>query len=127
MCFYIGIEDLAANALIEALKEKEKEDISKYYITFAELEQYGNRVIQHLNKQGEKAVLILSRESTSLMFRNYSDFFEEIETEKGTAISLKKGKTVIDLVVKFRTYLAFDVMMAFMATEKIEVLESYNG
>lgn len=127
MCFYIGIEDLAANALIEALKEKEKEDISKYYITFAELEQYGNRVIQHLNEQGEKAVLILSRESTSLMFRNYSDFFEEIETEKGTAISLKKGKTVIDLVVKFRTYLAFDVMMAFMATEKIEVLESYNG
>lgn len=127
MCFYIGIEDLAANALIEALKEKEREDISKYYITFAELEQYGNRVIQHLNEQGEKAVLILSRESTSLMFRNYSDFFEEIETEKGTAISLKKGKTVIDLVVKFRTYLAFDVMMAFMATETIEVLESYNG
>ena len=127
MCFYIGIEDLAANALIEVLKKKEKEDISQYYITFSELEQYGNRVIQHLNEQGEKAILILSRESTSMMFRNYSDFFEEVETDKGTAISLKKGKTVTDLVVKFRTYLAFDVMMAFMATETVQVLESNNG
>ena len=30
-------------------------------------------------------MLILSRENTSLMFRNYSDFFEEVETDKGIA------------------------------------------
>ena len=127
MCFYIGIEDLAANALIEVLKKREKEDVSRYYVTFSELELYGNRVIQHLNEQGEKAVLILSRESTSMMFRNYSDFFEEVETEKGPAISLKEGKTVTDLIVKFRIYLAFDVMMAFMSTDTVQVLGLYNG
>lgn len=127
MCFYIGIEDLAANALIEILKNKEEENISKYSISLAELENYGAQVIRHLNDKGEKAILILSRESTSMMFRNYSDFFEEIDTEEGIAISLKEGKTVSDLVMKFRTYLAYDVMMAFMASETVWVLKERHG
>lgn len=127
MCFYIGIEDLAANALIEILKTKEETQFDQYCVTLAELEEYGAQVIRHLNEKGEKAILILSRENTSLMFRNYSDFFEEVETEKGIAISLKKGKNVSDLVKKFRTYLAFDVMMAFMDRETVKVLQANNG
>ena len=75
MCYYIGIEDLAANALIEILKTKENEQTEQYCVTLAELEAYGSQVIQYLNERGEQAVLILSRENTSLMFRNYSDFF----------------------------------------------------
>lgn len=77
MCFYIGIEDLAANALIEILKTKEDAQMERCRVTLAELEAYGNQVIQYLNERGEKAVLILSRENTSLMFRNYSVFFED--------------------------------------------------
>ena len=127
MCYYIGIEDLAANALIEILKTKENEQTEQYCVTLAELEVYGNQVIQYLNARGEKAVLILSRENTSLMFRNYSDFFEEVETDKGIAIALKEGKTVSDLVKKFRTYLALDLMMAFMNTETVRVLHKANG
>lgn len=72
-------------------------------------------------------MLILSRENTSQMFRNYSDFFEEAETDEGTAIALKEGKTVSDLVTKFRTYLALDLMMAFMNTETVRVLHKANG
>lgn len=127
MCFYIGIEDLAANALIEILKTKEDEQAKQSHVTLVELEEYGNQVIQYLNELGEKAVLILSRENTSLMFRNYSDFFEEVETETGVAISLKEGKTVSDLVKKFRTYLALDLMMAFMNTKTVRVLHKTNG
>ena len=127
MCFYIGIEDLAANALIEILKTKENEQTEQYCVTLAELEVYGSQVIQYLNERGEQAVLILSRENTSLMFRNYSDFFEEVETDKGIAIALKEGKTVSDLVKKFRTYLALDLMMAFMNTETVRVLHKANG
>lgn len=127
MCYYIGIEDLAANALIEILKTKENEQTEQYCVTLAELEVYGSQVIQYLNERGEQAVLILSRENTSLMFRNYSDFFEEVETDKGIAIALKEGKTVSDLVKKFRTYLALDLMMAFMNTETVRVLHKANG
>ena len=127
MCFYIGIEDLAANALIEILKTKEDAQRERCCVTLAELEAYGNQVIQYLNERGEKAVLILSRENTSLMFRNYSDFFEEVETDEGVSIALKEGKTVSDLVEKFRTYLALDLMMAFMNTETVRVLHRANG
>lgn len=127
MCFYIGIEDLAANALIEILKTKEEAQTEQCCVTLAELEAYGNQVIQYLNERGEKAVLILSRENTSLMFRNYSDFFEETETDQGIAIALKEGKTASDLVMKFRTYLALDLMMAFMNTDSVRVLHKANG
>ena len=127
MCFYIGIEDLAANALIEILKTKEDAQTERCCVTLAELEAYGNQVIQYLNERGEKAVLILSRENTSLMFRSYSDFFEEVETDEGVSITLKEGKTVSDLVEKFRTYLALDLMMAFMNTETVRVLHKANG
>lgn len=127
MYFYIGIEDLAANALIEILKTKEETQTTECYVTLSELEAYGNRVVQYLNERGEKAVLILSRENTSMMFRNYSDFFEEVETENGIAITLKKGKTVSDLIKKFRTYLALDLLMAFMNTETVRALQKANG
>ena len=100
MCFYIGIEDLAANALIEILSAKKGAESEQLYVTLAELEKYGAQVVRHLNEKGDDALLILSGESTSMMFRNYSDFFEEIETSEGTAISLREGKTVTDLVVK---------------------------
>lgn len=127
MCFYIGIEDLAANALIEILSAKKGAESQQLYVTLAELEKYGAQVVRYLNEKGDDALLILSGESTSMMFRNYSDFFEEIETSEGTAISLREGKTVTDLVVKFRTYLSLDVMMAFMATEAVSVLRVKNG
>lgn len=127
MCFYIGIEDLAANALIEILSAKKGAESQQLYVTLAELEKYGAQVVRYLNEKGDDALLILSGESTSMMFRNYSDFFEEIETSEGTAISLREGKTVTDLVVKFRTYLALDVMMAFMDAKAVSVLRVKNG
>lgn len=118
MCFYIGIEDLAANALIEILSKGK----NKTYVTYKELEQYGETVVRVLNKQGEQAVLILSRESTNAMFRNYSDIFEEIYENEGLAISLKEKITVNDLKEKFRGYLAWDVLLAFVNEESLQKL-----
>lgn len=63
---------MAANALIEALRISEKR-----FLTYEEIEAYGTKVVQILNEKGEKAVLILSRENTNALFRNYSEFFEE--------------------------------------------------
>ena len=119
MSFYIGIEDLAANALIEIL-QKQDEAI----VTYECLENYGAAVVQVLMSKGEKAVLILSREETNAMFRNYSEFFEEVKTEDGLlGIKLKDGKTVDDLVAAFRGYLAWDVLMAFIDTTALAKLK----
>lgn len=128
MCYYIGIEDLAANALIEILKTKKEQDFESCIVTLKELEQYGAEVVRYLSEEkGEKALLILSRASTTHMFKNYSDFFEEVETDMGTAIALQKGKTVDDLIQKFRTYIAIDLMNAFMNKETIRVLQIRVG
>lgn len=117
MCFYIGIEDLAANALIELMRRGEKT-----FLTYKEIENYGAEVVQRLNEKGEKAVLILSRDYTNALFRNYSDFFEEkIESaEKG--ISLREGVELDELIMEFRGYLALDVLMAFVNERSVQAL-----
>lgn len=55
MCFYIGIEDLAANALIEILQSKNGDD-SQNIVTYAELEKIWCECSAYLGEQGEKAV-----------------------------------------------------------------------
>ena len=114
MCFYIGIVDLAANALIEALEKGDKR-----FLTYSEIENYGSKVVQILNEKGEKAVLILSRENTNALFRNYSEYFEERD---GKGIALKDDKDVDDLIEQFRGYLALDVLMAFVNERSVTTL-----
>lgn len=129
MCYYIGIEDLAANAMIEILEKKWEDGIAgkNPTITLENLEEYGAEVVRYIDKAtSETALLILSRASTTYMFRNYSDFFEEVDD--GTAIKLREGKTVDDLKEKFRTYKASDLIRAYMAEETVKVLyENYTG
>lgn len=117
MCFYIGIEDLAANALIEVLNKEEKR-----FLTYTEIEEYGNRVIQYLSDQNEKAVLILSRESTNALFADYSEYFIEAEVDSCIGIELKKDVSVETLIDKFRGYLSLDVLQAFVDKTTLEAL-----
>ena len=110
--FYIGIEDLAANALIQVLQKGER------FVSYMELEQYGNRVVQYIQHSGEKAVLILSRESTHAMLHNYSAFFAEQLENGARGIMLRDGRTVDELIDQFQGYLALTVLEAFVA-EKV--------
>lgn len=92
------------------------------FLTYNEIEEYGARVIQILTGKGEKAVLILSRENTNEMYRNYSDFFEEKEEGNGLGIYLKESKSVDDLIARFRGYLALDVLLAFVDNRSVAAL-----
>lgn len=119
MCFYIGIEDLAANALIESLQKNQRR-----FLTYKEIEAYGAVVVQLLREQNEKAVLILSRDKTNAFFHDYSDFFEEQQSADGLGIALKEEKNVDDLIEQFRGYLPLDVLMAFVNSRSVKVLEA---
>lgn len=130
MCYYIGIEDLAANAMIEILEKKSREGIfenNSVVVTFKDLEDYGAEVVRYINNETtEKALLILSKASTEFMFRSYSDFFEEVDDE--SAIKLREGKTVEDLKEKFRTYKAWELINAYMAETTVKILyDKYTG
>lgn len=118
MCYYIGIEDLAANALIECLSKKQG-DLSQYVITYANLEKYGAQVVKGLTERKEKAILIFGRDNTNMMFKNYSDFFVERDSTEGKGISLREGKTVEDLIVRFRMYLSANLLMTYMNPKTI--------
>ncbi len=96
--------------------------LKKNYITYDELEKYGAQVVRLLSEKGEKAVLLLSRDNTNALFRDYSDFFEEKELESGLGIKLKEGKGVNDLIIQFRGYLALDVLMALVNERSVSVL-----
>jgi hypothetical protein len=119
MRLYIGIEDLAANALIEVLSENEE----KRFVTYKELTDYGNMVVQILRTSiNEKAILIWSRDYTNALFRNYSDIFIEKKTDAGLGIALRDGVDVDKLIEKFRGYLAWDVLLAFTDERATSVL-----
>jgi len=117
MGFFIGIEDLAANALIEVLSVGDRR-----FLTYSEIVSYGNKVVEILNEDEERAVLILSRNNTSAMYNDYSDFFEEkvIDGERG--IYLREGKNAGDLIANFRGYLPLSVLLAFVDPRSLQVL-----
>lgn len=118
MCFYIGIEDLVANALIEIVDKTGNKEVS-----FQKLNDYGAIVIRTLNEQKEEAILLLSRDRTNEFIHNCTEFFEIRDEENGdTIISLKEGVTTNQLRMQFRTNIAFDVLLAFVNEKCLQVL-----
>ncbi len=117
MCVYIGIEDLVANAFIELVDNSKKKEIM-----LSQINDYGAKVVKLLLAEGKKAVLILSEEKTHVFLHDYSDYFELFSTDEGEGLRLKQGITVDQLWEKFRGYLSFDVMMAFMNEQSVKAL-----
>ena len=115
---FIGIEDLAANALIELL---EKSGCRR--VEFETLVKYGHAVISVLRENGDKAILLISKEYTNELIRNYSDFFTiDYSDQKADAIILREGKTVEDLRNRFRAFLTLDCLLAFTDSKSLAEL-----
>lgn len=113
--FHIGIEDLAANAFVELLQKNKKCN----FVTYDELERYGEQAVKVLAEKGEKATLLLSRNHTDIMFRDCSDFFKE---EK-QGIRLKTDKNREALIDRFMGYLPIDILLALMDERSVKELE----
>lgn len=70
MCYYVRVEDLAANALIELLEKNP----NTREVSIKALEKYGIEVIKLLEaNDGEKGVLLLSRGRVLSMVKECSD------------------------------------------------------
>ena len=117
--YNIGIEDLAANALIEVMSKDE----SKRFVSYEELENYGAEVVNFLNTKGKRAVLNLSKKNTDLIFQKYSNIFEETVLDNQIGIFLKPEVSTEDLIIKFRGYLAFDLLLAFINKQTVASLK----
>ncbi len=118
MYIYIEMKDLVANAFIELLEKQ-----GKRQVLFSELDEYGARVIEELNRGGEtQAILVVSRESQSAMVEDYSDLFEPVRIEGAKGIGLREGVEPMQLWERFCTSLSVQVVMAFKRTKISEVI-----
>lgn len=116
MCVYIGIEDIAANALIELVEKSNKKEV-----LFSQLNQYGAEIVNIIGDK-QKIILIISNESTNRFLNNYSEFFELFSNGNEEGIRLKDGVTVDKLWMTFRTYLTLDFLKAFSSPESLKAL-----
>ena len=114
MCKFIGVEVLAANALIEAL-----ENAMAGCVSFSKLEEYGIKVVSFLeNQYNEQAVVLYNENQIGNRILNYTDYFEVIED----SIVVKDGITIDDLRRKFRAPLTYEVLKAFLCEEAKKVI-----
>ena len=117
MCYYIGIEDLAANALIELVDKKKSREVS-----FQTLNNYGMMVVENLRANNKEAILLLSRDKTNEFIHNCTDFFEIKDSKEGSSICLKAGVETDTLREYFRTSISLNVLLAFISDDSLRVL-----
>lgn len=116
---YIGIDDLAANALIELMKLNE----TNRRVSLQSLYNYGTVIVRLLSRPGQDAILFLTKESTNEFVDNYRDYFS-IVNEAGTEyLELNKDKTIDDLRNQFRVNLTVDMAKALIEREALEILK----
>lgn len=120
MCMYIGIEDLAANALISLLLMKADEH--RPFVSFKTLNEYGLKVVRKLKEQHEDAVYIYSPRSTARLFSDYSQYFELCEQSGAEGVRLQKGVSLDQLWVRFQTSIAVKVLKVLRDQELLRSL-----
>lgn len=122
MCTFIGIESVAANALIELLEKRDEREVS-----FDTLARYGMRVVRILQEQSEEEViLLLSRKYQVNMIENYSDFFEADFFSGGQRVFRLKGEnkqeTLKALKKYFRLTMSMQMLNAFTSDDALQEL-----
>lgn len=116
MCKFIGVEILAANALIEAIENEMGNSV-----TFSKLEEYGIKVISFLEANyKEQAVILYNENQLGNRILNYTEYFEVYQD----CIVVKEGVTVKDLRRKFRAPLTYEILKAFLSEEARNVIVS---
>ncbi len=122
MCTFIGIESVAANALIELLEKKDEREVS-----FETLARYGMRVVRILQEcSDEEVILLLSRKYQINMIENYSDFFEADFSRGGQGLNRLKGEnkqeTLEALKKYFRLTMSMQMLNAFTSEDALQEL-----
>lgn len=119
MYTFIGIESLAANALIELLRDKNVRKVS-----FDTLVQYGMEIVRVFHRNtDEEAILLLSRQYQAHLINDYADFFEvEFDNYEQGVFKLKDGVEISELEEYFRWTLSADLLKAFTSSEALQRL-----
>lgn len=118
MCTFIGVECLAANALIELYKK----EITK--ISFRELVEYGFMVVEQYETESlDEAILIFNQEEIQGLIINYSNFFEISRGDNDEKyICLKDGVDIQELKEQFRWTLSYEMLKALNTIDVMKAI-----
>lgn len=118
MCTFIGVECLAANALIELYANGINQ------ISFQKLAEYGLSVVeQYIIESGKDAVLIFQPEDISGLVLNYSDYFY-ITGDQEKHLCLRDNVNIQELKEQFRWTLSYAMLKAVSQVSVMTML--YN-
>ena len=107
------LDDIVSNAFIE-LNCRSEERIKK--LSSEVIMKYGQEVLEKLNNQGKWVAFCLSKEATEkfrIQHRRYFTFKED-----DLSVVLNDGIDINELIVRFRTYLPLDQLLAYMDKKK---------
>lgn len=106
--YYIGMDDIIANAFIESMKQN-----GNRFLTYKQICEYGDKAVGLIRKD---AGVLFDKSNTDVVLTDYADFFNEQTIDGALGIELKQEKSRSDLINQFRGYLPLDVLRAFVLT-----------
>ncbi len=112
---FIGVEYLAAVALINIYKNKNEKKVE-----LNALNDYGIKAIKKINENHIDAVVLLSSNYTEQLVRDYSDCFF-IHEENGQEYLVLKT-SIEELNRRFIGYLSLDILKILMSQDILEGL-----
>lgn len=115
MCYFIGIADLVANALIELV-----EKTGRRTIPLSKLSNYGDAIVAKLKKENTEVILIFSRDETDRFFHDCSDVFTVKEKDNDILISLNDSVSTQYLRRRFRINIALNLLSAFVSQDVLK-------
>lgn len=119
MCTFIGVECVAANALIELYAHGCNE------ISFESLADYGLLVVENYeNEISERALFIFDQERIAGMIMSYSDFFKVRIKGSKKYICLRDNVDIRKVKERFRWTLSYAMLKAVKQVDIKQVLEA---
>ena len=115
--YFIGVEDLAGNALIQLI---EKQGSSK--VSFKQIKSYGMEIEKTLKEKKIEVIISLFNRSDGGSIHDSTEYFEIIDEEYESYVSLRRDKSVDDLRKHFRASLPLNILLVFVAKESLECL-----
>ena len=119
MCTFIGVECLAANALIELYESGIQQ------ISFNDLADYGLLVVENYEYEiGDEAIFIFDREKLEGMVINYSDLFVIREIESKKCLCLQDNVDISVVKERFRWTLSYAMIKAMRQVDIRQVVQN---
>ena len=111
MCKFIGVEIIAANALINIIESGKGRSVSLH-----DLNKCGIEVVNYLEKEfKEKAVVLYDKNRIGNFIIDYSDYFYYSHD----ILYVKEGVTTEQLRERFRGQLSFEILSAIIKSVKL--------